>query len=70
MVGKSEAALHDSAAERVAGLLSRLLHNVAAKRVTGLLVSGSRLSHDIAAKVLAGLLDRGVLGGRHFESWG
>ena len=51
MVGKSEAALHDSAAERVAGLLFRLLHHVAAKRVTG-------------------LLRRGVVGGRHFESWG
>ena len=67
MVGKSEAALHDSAAERVAGLLFRLLHNIAAKRITGLLF---RLLHNVAAKRVTGLLRRGVVGGRHFESWG
>lgn len=50
----SEAALHDSAAEGVAGLL----------------VSGGGLSHDGAAERVTGLLGRGGLGGRHFESWG
>jgi hypothetical protein len=67
---ESKTALHDSAAERVAGLLSGLLHDAAAERVTGLLVGGSGLSHDSAAKRVAGLLGRGGLGGRHFESWG
>jgi hypothetical protein len=65
--------LHDSAAEWIAGSLSvgsRLLHHAAAERVARSLLSLGGLGHDSAAKRVAGGLGRGVLGGRHFESWG
>jgi hypothetical protein len=46
------------------------LHDSAAERVARSLLSFGGLGHDSAAKRVAGGLGRGVLGGRHFESWG
>lgn len=65
--------LHDSAAEGVAGGLtvgSWLLHDAAAQGIAGSLVVLGGLGHDAAAERVAGGLGGGVLGGRHFESWG
>jgi len=65
--------LHDSAGQGVAGGLtvgSWLLHDAASQGRAGSLVVLDGLGHDGAGERVAGGLGGGVLGGRHFESWG
>lgn len=49
---------------------SWLLHDAAGQRIAGSLVVLGGLGHDGAGERVARGLGGGVLGGRHFESWG